>query len=61
MIRSKTPAEEANSTYSSGKEFAYDHVMRDQVVIFSKGTDTRINLRVNLQRRSLNGILLLFV
>ena len=26
MIRSKTLADEATSTYSSGKEFAYDHV-----------------------------------
>lgn len=35
--------------------------MRAEVVTFSKGTDTRINLRVNSQRRSLKGILLLFV
>ena len=35
--------------------------MRDQVATFSEGTDTRINLRVNPQRRSLKGILLLCV
>ena len=35
--------------------------MRAEAVTFSKGTDTRINLRVNPQRRSLKGILLLFV
>ena len=29
--------------------------------MFAKGTDTRLNLRVNPQRRSLKGILLLFV
>ena len=57
MIRSKTLADEALSAYSSGKEFAYDHIQRDEVVTFAKGTDTR----VNPQRRSLKGILLLFV
>ena len=61
MIRSKTLADEAFSTYTSGKEFAYDHIQRDEVVMFAKGTDTRLNLRVNPQRRSLKGILLLFV
>ena len=61
MIRSKTLADEALSAYTSGKEFAYDHIQRDEVVTFAKGTDTRLNLRVNPQRRSLKGILLLFV
>ena len=61
MIRSKTLADEAFSAYSSGKEFAYDHIQRLEVVTFAKGTDTRLNLRVNPQRRSLKGILLLFV
>ena len=35
--------------------------MREEVVTFKKESDTRINLRVNPQRRSLKGILLLFV
>lgn len=61
MIRSKTLADEAFSAYTNGKEFAYDHIQRDEVVMFAKGTDTRLNLRVNPQRRSLKGILLLFV
>ena len=61
MIRSKTLADEALSVYTSGKEFAYDHIQRDEVVTFAKGTDSRLNLRVNPQRRSLKGILLLFV
>ena len=61
MIRSKTLADAAFSEYSSGKEFAYDHIQRDEVVTFKKGSDTRLNLRVNPQRRSLKGILLLFV
>ena len=61
MIRSKTLADEALSAYTNGKEFAYDHIQRGEVVNFAKGTDTRLNLRVNPQRRSLKGILLLFV
>ena len=61
MIRSKTLADAALSSYTSGIEFAYDHTQRDEVVNFAKGTDTRLNLRVNPQRRSLKGILLLFV
>ena len=35
--------------------------MRDQVVTFKKGTDSRLNIKVNQQRRSLKGILLLFI
>ena len=60
-IRSKTLADEAISTYSNGKEFAYDLVMREKVVPISRGGDTRLNLKVNPQRRSLKGILLLFI
>ena len=61
VIRSKTLADEALSTYKSGKEFAYDLVMRERVVPITRGSDTRLNLRVNPQRRSLKGILLLFI
>ncbi|KAL9953603.1 hypothetical protein ACROYT_G041046 [Oculina patagonica] len=61
MIRSKEIADEAFSAYSGGKEFAYDHIHRDKVVTFAKGSDTRLNLRVNPQRRSMKGILLLFI
>ena len=61
MIRKKTLADKAHSVYSIGKELLYDHVMREEVVTFKKGSDTRINLRVNPQRRSPKGILLLFV
>ena len=35
--------------------------MRDKVVPFVKGTETRLNIRVNPQRRSMKGMLLLFV
>ena len=61
VIRSKTLADEAMSTYISGKEFAYDLVMRERVVPITRDSGTRLNLRVNPQRRSLKGILLLFI
>ena len=61
MIHSENLAEEAASVYESGKEFAYDHVLLDKVVPINRGTDTRINIKVNAQRRSMKGILLLFV
>ena len=32
MIHSKSLANEATSVYSSGKEFAYDHVMQEEVI-----------------------------
>ena len=61
MVRSEKLADEATGIYTSGKEFAYDHLSRDKVVPFYKGTDTRINIKVSAQRRSMKGILLLFV
>ena len=61
VIQSKTLADEALSTYQTGKAFAYDLVMRERVVPITRGSDTRLNLRVNPQRRSLKGILLLFI
>ena len=61
MIQSEYLAQEAASIYTSGKEFAYDHVVRDEVVPISKGSDTRINIKVSAKRRSMKGILLLFV
>ena len=61
VIRSKDLADEVMSTYFSGKEFAYDLVMREKVVPITRGSDTHLNLRVNPQRRSLKGILLLFI
>ena len=47
VIRSKDLADEAMSTYASGKEFAYDLVMRAKVVTITRGSDTHLNLRVN--------------
>ena len=61
MIRSKALADEADRVYKSGKEFAYYDVMREEVVPFSKDVNPLLNICVNLQRRSLKVILLLFI
>ena len=60
MIHSMMLAEEAESAYSSGKEFVYDHVHLDKTIRFAKGSETLLNIKVNSQRRSLKAILLLF-
>ena len=61
MIQSRTLANEASFFYETGKEFLYDHVTRDVIVPFKKGSDSRINIKVNAQRKSFKGLLLLFV
>ena len=61
MIRSEKLAKEAASIYDGGKEFLYDHVVRDKVIPINRGTHKRKNVKVNAQRRSLKGILLLFM
>ena len=61
VIRSDTLATEAVSTYNSGKEFAYDLVMHAKMVPITRGSKIHVNLWVNPQRRSLKGILLLFI
>ena len=55
MIHSEMLAKGAANIYESGKEFAYDHVQLDKVVPINRGTETRINIKVNAQRRSLKG------
>jgi len=60
MIHSKQLAQEAASEYSSGKEFLYDHVHLEKTIPFAKGSDERLNIKVNAQRRSLKAILLFF-
>ena len=60
MICSEDLADQATRVYESGKEFLYDHVSRDIVLEVSPSTE-RINVKVDAQRRSMKGILLLFV
>ena len=61
MISNEMLSCEAISVYTSGKELVYDHVSRYKVLSINKGTDTKINITVNSQRRSMKGPLLLFV
>ena len=59
--RQETLGEQATMMYTTGKGFLYDHVSRDKVVSVAKNSDSRINIKVNAQRRSMKGLLLLFV
>ena len=49
MIRSKTLADEAHRVYSSGKDWAYDLVIRSEMVPLGKDTDTKLSIMVNSQ------------
>ena len=60
-IRSKQLADHATTAYTSGKGFAYDQVVLEKTVTFDRGVDADLNLLVNPQRRSLKGILCLFI
>ena len=60
MIRSEDLANRATSAYESGKEFLCDHVSRFLFYPFYKKSPI-INIKVDSQRRSMKGILLLFV
>ena len=42
-------------------ERTYDHIMRDEVKTFAKNAESRLKIKVNPQRKSLMGILLLFI
>ena len=44
-VRSELLANEETSVYLSGKAFAYDHVIREEVNTFAKGTEARLNIR----------------
>ena len=59
--RRETLGDQATMMYTTGKGFLYDHVSRDKVVSVAKNSDSRINIKVNAQRRSMKGLLLLFV
>ena len=61
MIRSKTLAEDAISIYDSGKGFFYDHVCRPKIVSIDRAKDSKINITIDDQRRSMKGLLLLFI
>ena len=52
---------EANPEETRGKGFFYDHVCRGPIHIIDKAKDTKINIKVDAQRKSMKGLLLLFV
>ena len=59
MIRSEDLADEATSVYNA-KEFLYDPVSRGNMMRIETSNNL-INIKVDSQRRSMKGILLLFV
>ena len=53
-------AKETRSTYLNGKAFMYDHVTHHKTITINHGSDTIINESINIPRRSMKGLLLLF-
>ncbi|KXJ08804.1 hypothetical protein AC249_AIPGENE25006 [Exaiptasia diaphana] len=60
-IHSDHLAKEALTNYDVGKEFYYENVLLHKTFTIAKGTDSLINEHVNLPRRSMTGILMLFI
>ena len=60
VIHSKSLADEVESNYKNGKRLMYEHVTHHKTITFSKGTDSIINASINVPRRSMKGLLLLF-
>ena len=60
-ISSEYLAKEAKSTYQIGKGFFYENVTLHKTFTFLTGSDEVINQHVNLPRRSMSGILFLFI
>ena len=60
LLRSDALANETNAMYRSGKVFFYDHVTLLKQCTVAKGTDSVINHTVDIPRRSMKGILILY-
>ena len=60
-VHSETLARSAMAEYSAGKAFLYDHITLYKTSSFLDKTDELITQTVNVPRRSLMGLLLLFV
>ncbi|KXJ07079.1 hypothetical protein AC249_AIPGENE2238 [Exaiptasia diaphana] len=60
-INSSALAQEASTNYSVGKGFYYENVLLHKTFTIAKATESVINEHVNLPRRSMSGILMLFV
>lgn len=61
VIRNDVLAQDTSSVYRSGKMFFYDHVSLHKTLIVKRDTDTILNETINVPRRSMKGLLLLFV
>ena len=59
-ITSENLSSKAASSYKVGKGFYYENVLHHKKIPISKPNDSIINEHVNLPRRSMTGILLLF-
>ena len=60
VIHSKQLSDEAKANYLNGKRFIYEHVTHHKTVPIAKGTDSIFNESINVPRRSMKGLLLLF-
>ena len=60
VIHSKELADKVESNYKNGKRLMYEHVTLHKTITFSKSADSIINESINVPRRSMKGLLLLF-
>ena len=60
VIQSKKLSDEVNSNLLNGDRFMFEHVTHHKTITIAKGTDSIINESINVPRRSMKGILLLF-
>ncbi|PFX21218.1 hypothetical protein AWC38_SpisGene14301 [Stylophora pistillata] len=60
VIHSQKLADEALSKYKNGKRVMYEHITHLKTMSIDKGSDTIINESINVPRRSMKGLLLLF-
>ena len=59
-ISSKFLADKAQAAYKTNHAFCYEHILHHKTFAFSKPNDSVINEHINVPRRSMTGILLLF-
>ena len=60
-VTSHLLASECLSQYQVGKGFQYEHVVKNKTFTIDKANDSVINEQVNIPRRSMSGILFLFI
>ena len=59
-ISSKFLADQAQAAYKNNHAFFYENILHQKTFTFSKPNDSVINEHINVPRRSMTGILLLF-